>query len=68
MSQVLSGRMVSGLGGAGMTSLVSILITDLVPVREIASWRSYVNIAGTMGRGLGAPIGGLLADLVGWRW
>ena len=65
---MLVGRVISGAGGAGMTSLVSILITDLVPLREVASWRSYVNIAGTMGRGLGAPLGGLLADLVGWRW
>lgn len=41
---------------------------DVVPVREIASWRSYVNMAATMGRSLGGPLGGWLCDTIGWRW
>jgi predicted MFS family arabinose efflux permease len=51
-----------------MTTLVSILITDLVPLREVASWRSYVNVVATTGRSIGGPLGGSLADTVGWRW
>lgn len=51
-----------------MTTLVSILLTDLVPLREVASWRSYVNVAATTGRSIGGPLGGWLADTVGWRW
>ncbi|PVH69326.1 putative multidrug resistance protein fnx1 [Cadophora sp. DSE1049] len=65
---VVLGRIISGAGGAGMGSLVSIIITDLVPQREVGSWRSYVNIVATTGRSLGGPIGGYLADTVGWRW
>lgn len=41
---------------------------DMVPIREVASWRSYVNIAATTGRSLGGPIGGYLIDTIGWRW
>lgn len=48
--------------------LVSILITDLVPPIQVAAWRSYVNVAATVGRSLGGPVGGWLADTVGWRW
>lgn len=51
-----------------MTALVSIIIADMVPVREIASWRSYVNIAATIGRALGGPLGGWVCDALGWRW
>ncbi|PQE23873.1 major facilitator superfamily transporter protein [Rutstroemia sp. NJR-2017a BBW] len=40
----------------------------MVPIREVAKWRSYVNIAATTGRSLGGPIGGFLADTIGWRW
>ncbi|KAH7381983.1 major facilitator superfamily domain-containing protein [Cadophora sp. MPI-SDFR-AT-0126] len=40
----------------------------LVPLRDVGSWRSYVNIVATTGRSLGGPIGGYLADTVGWRW
>lgn len=41
---------------------------DLVPLREVAALRSYVNIAATTGRSLGGPIGGALSDTIGWRW
>lgn len=67
-----------------MGSLVSILIAgecldhqfedpklnqlDLVPLRDVASWRSYVNVAAMTGRSLGGPVGGFLADTIGWRW
>jgi MFS family permease len=68
MLTVILGRVLSGSVGAGMTVLVSLLISDLVPIRESGTWRSYVNIAATTGRSLGGPLGGWLADAVGWRW
>jgi MFS family permease len=68
MTEVIIGRVIQGSGGAGMVSLVSILITDLVPLREVASYRSYVNIVATAGRSCGGPLGGALAQLFGWRW
>lgn len=67
-SMVLLGRVLSGFGGAGMAVLASILITDLVPLRQVASWRSYLNIFATTGRSIGGPVGGFLADTIGWRW
>lgn len=39
----------------------------MVPVRQVASWRSYVNLIATLGRSLGGPLGGLLTDNAGWR-
>lgn len=68
MSELIIGRVISGFGAAGMTALVSILITDLVPLRDVATWRSWVNIVATTGRSIGGPLGGWLADTVGWRW
>lgn len=40
----------------------------MVPVRDVAAWRSFVNIAATVGRSLGGPVGGWLTDTIGWRW
>ena len=58
---------------------------DLVPLRDIAGWRSWrkfeppnfhhthlddtrvVSVMVTFGRSAGAPLGGLLADWLGWR-
>lgn len=68
MSTVIAGRLVSGAGGAGMSSVVSFLIADLVPVRDVATYRSYINIVQTVGRSCGGPIGGWLAEHMGWRW
>ncbi|PLB51402.1 efflux pump antibiotic resistance protein [Aspergillus steynii IBT 23096] len=65
---VIVGRAVSGIGGAGIMTLGSIIITDTVPRREVASWRAYINIFMTLGRSLGGPVGGWLTDAVGWRW
>lgn len=68
MRQVILGRVVSGAGASGMAGLVSILITDLLPIREVAQWRAYVNLVATLGRSMGGPLGGWLVDVVGWRW
>lgn len=43
-------------------------ILDTVPLRDVATWRGYVNVASTVGRSAGGPIGGFLADTIGWRW
>ncbi|KAK9771493.1 putative Major facilitator superfamily transporter [Seiridium cardinale] len=66
--QVIIGRVISGSGGAGMTVLTALIITDLAPLREVAAWQSYLNIVATTGRSLGGPVGGWLTDTVGWRW
>ncbi|KAJ5951515.1 uncharacterized protein N7479_009928 [Penicillium vulpinum] len=65
---VIFGRAISGVGGAGIMTIGSIIITDIVPKREVATWRAYVNIAMTLGRSLGGPLGGWLSDTIGWRW
>ncbi|KAJ3535826.1 hypothetical protein NM208_g6975 [Fusarium decemcellulare] len=61
MWQVILGRVICGSGGAADR-------LDLAPLREVASWQSYMNVIATVGRSVGGPLGGLLADTIGWRW
>ena len=61
------GRTIAGVGGAGMRSLVSSLVVKLVPLRDVAVWRSWMYVMATFGRSVGAPFGGVLADSIGWR-
>ncbi|KAK7910705.1 hypothetical protein PG985_013186 [Apiospora marii] len=68
MGMVILGRIISGCGGSAMNVLGILIITDLVPIRDVATWQSGVNLASTTGRSLGGPVGGWLADTVGWRW
>ncbi|KAI0397763.1 major facilitator superfamily domain-containing protein [Xylariaceae sp. FL0594] len=68
IGQLCIARAISGAGGGGMNALISILVTDLVSLRDRGVWQGYINIVWTAGLSAGAPIGGLLADSVGWRW
>lgn len=43
-------------------------MADIVPRRDVAHWRAYINIAMTLGRSAGGPVGGWLTDTIGWRW
>lgn len=68
MNQLIAARAFAGIGGGGMTTVVSILLSDAVPLRERGKWQGYVNIIYATGAGTGAPLGGILADSIGWRW
>jgi len=57
-----------GIGGGGMTTVVSILFNDIIPLRNRGSWQGYINLVWATGASTGAPLGGLLADSIGWRW
>lgn len=66
--QLCLSRALTGVGGGGMTAVVSIILSDIVPLRERGLWQGYLNLIYSMGTSSGAPLGGVLADTVGWRW
>lgn len=68
MVQLCVARGVAGVGGGGMTAVVAILVSDIVPLRDRGLWQGYINIIYAAGTATGAPLGGILADSIGWRW
>ena len=68
MNELIAARAFAGIGGGGMTTVVSILMSDIVPLRERGTWQGIINIVYASGAGCGAPLGGILADLFSWRW
>ncbi|KAI5919268.1 MFS general substrate transporter [Camillea tinctor] len=68
MNQLIFARALTGVGSGGIITMVSILLSDLVPLEERGIWQGYVNMVFAIGGGLGAPLGGVLTDAVGWRW
>ncbi len=40
-----------------MTTVVSVLLSDLVPLRDRGAYQGYMNIVYAFGAGLGAPLG-----------
>lgn len=47
----------AGIGGGGMTTVVSIIMSDIVPLRERGTWQGLINIIYALGAGCGAPLG-----------
>ncbi|KAI1940415.1 hypothetical protein LOZ66_002009 [Ophidiomyces ophidiicola] len=68
IKELIGARIFQGIGGGGMTTVVSILLSDIAPLRDRGLWQGIINIVYATGSGLGAPLGGLLADSIGWRW
>ncbi|KAH0537505.1 hypothetical protein FGG08_005723 [Glutinoglossum americanum] len=56
MVQLIAGRALAGIGGGGMTTVVSILLSDVVPLRERGKWQGYLNIIYATGSATGAPL------------
>ncbi|KAL1975493.1 hypothetical protein VTN31DRAFT_3885 [Thermomyces dupontii] len=68
IKQLIAARVYQGIGGGGMTTVVSIILSDIVPLRDRGVWQGIINIIYATGSGIGAPMGGILADYIGWRW
>lgn len=51
-----------------MTTVVSILMSDIIPLRKRGTWQGYINVIYATGAASGAPLGGIFADMIGWRW
>ncbi|KZV76627.1 MFS general substrate transporter [Peniophora sp. CONT] len=68
MPELVMARMLAGMGGGGMTTVVTITMSDLVPLRSRGMWHGVGNIVWMGGSVIGAPLGGYMADTVGWRW
>ncbi|PNS21847.1 hypothetical protein CAC42_445 [Sphaceloma murrayae] len=68
IGELIGARAFAGIGGGGMTTVVSILLSDTVPLRERGTWQGYINIIYAAGAASGAPLGGVMADTIGWRW
>ncbi|EMD35155.1 hypothetical protein CERSUDRAFT_54409, partial [Gelatoporia subvermispora B] len=68
MPELIAARAFAGIGGGGMTTISSIVMSDIVPLRQRGTWQGFGNIAFAAGQATGAPLGGLLADSIGWRW
>ncbi|KAF7714829.1 MFS-type transporter [Penicillium ucsense] len=68
INELIAARVFQGIGGGGMTTVVSILMSDLVPLRDRGLWQGIINLIYATGSGVGAPLGGILSDYLGWRW
>ncbi|KAI9332457.1 major facilitator superfamily domain-containing protein [Zopfochytrium polystomum] len=68
MPFLIVARAIAGLGGGGIFSLVIIIISDLVPLRDRAKWTGVIGAGFGLAAVAGPLLGGVFVDHVSWRW
>ncbi|OMH86184.1 putative MFS-type transporter YusP [Zancudomyces culisetae] len=61
-------RGVAGVGGAGIFVMVTLCISQLVPIRERGKYMGILGAVFGLSSVLGPLLGGLFTDKVSWRW
>ncbi|KAI0195495.1 major facilitator superfamily domain-containing protein [Astrocystis sublimbata] len=65
---LIAGRAIMGIGGAGIGSMVQLIVLDLVPLRETGKYLGIVYAVFGIGSALGPPVGGAIAQTGHWGW
>ena len=65
---LIAARTVQGIGAGGITSLVFILIGDLVGTRKRGKYQGFIGATWAVASALGPVLGGVFAEKASWRW
>ncbi|KAK0231094.1 vacuolar amino acid permease [Armillaria fumosa] len=71
MEALIAARAVAGMGGGGVMTVSSIVVTDLIPLqvfpKQRGLYQGMANILFGLGAGIGGPLGGWINDVFGWE-
>ncbi|KAI0755674.1 MFS general substrate transporter [Fomes fomentarius] len=67
MTELIAARALAGIGGGGMSTMASIILSDVSTLRQRGTLQGFANIAWAAGQATGAPLGGFISDSIGWR-
>ena len=65
---LIGGRVIQGIGGGGLVTLVYICIGDLFSLRERPKYYGILGMVWAIASGVGPIIGGVFTEEVSWRW
>lgn len=68
MNMLIAARVVQGIGGGGLITLVNIAISDLFSVRDRGAYFGMIGGVWALASSLGPVVGGLFTQKVSWRW
>lgn len=67
VGMLIAGRAVQGLGGGGLTVLVSIVIGDLFELKDRAKYYGMTGMVWAVAAALGPVLGGVFTQKLSWR-
>ncbi|PGH27332.1 hypothetical protein AJ80_01044 [Polytolypa hystricis UAMH7299] len=65
---LIGGRIVQGIGGGGLLTLVNICISDLFPIRSRGIYLGIIGLVWAFAGAIGPVMGGVFTQLATWRW
>ncbi len=68
MPMLIAARVVQGVGAGAIQSIVQVVAADLYPLKERGRISALLSSVWGMSALIGPAIGGLLSELVSWRW
>ncbi|KAH7087655.1 putative MFS transporter [Paraphoma chrysanthemicola] len=68
MHSLIAGRVIQGLGSAGMGIMVNIIICDTFSLRDRGLYLAITSLAWAIGSAIGPVIGGSFTTKLSWRW
>ncbi|KAJ7099964.1 major facilitator superfamily domain-containing protein [Mycena belliarum] len=66
--QLIVFRGFAGAGGGGLVSMMQIVVSDIVSLRERGKYQGIIGGVVAIGYAIGPVIGGALSQKVGWHW
>ncbi|KAJ2719116.1 hypothetical protein GGI07_005409 [Coemansia sp. Benny D115] len=68
MGVLIFGRALQGIGGAGLTALVFIIISDVTTEEERPAYLGVLGAVWSIASVIGPVLGGVFSEKVTWRW
>ncbi|KAJ9138409.1 MFS general substrate transporter [Pleurostoma richardsiae] len=68
MIMLIVSRAVAGIGGGGIVTTVSIVVSDVVSLKDRGKYQGIIGVVVAIATAIGPLIGGLFTEKVSWRW
>lgn len=68
LAQLIVFRGIQGAGGGGLLTLVLIIVSDIVSLRDRGKYQGITESTIAISNGIGPLLGGVISDNTTWRW